>query len=85
MKQTILLALSCGALSCGPHDNCEPQSTRCSGNTAQVCDADRDFQDIADCDAVSKRSGTPFVCGAIDEVVDGEHVKGHTCLPKEDE
>src|SRR5207244_5555546 len=63
------------------HDGCEPLASRCDGHVAELCDADRDWIVVADCDEVSRQTGATWVCvtpapGQVDAGIDGA-----TCLP----
>lgn len=83
MKRCVLssfLFLACLA-NCRPSDGCEPASTRCHGNIAEICDADGSYYELADCDVVSERSGAPFVCAFVDEETEEGRTTGHTCVP----
>lgn len=35
------------------HDNCTPESTRCSGDTVQMCNSEKDWYDVIDCTTIS--------------------------------
>ena len=53
-------------------------ATRCASNTAEICDADGSYHELADCDVVSERSGAPFVCAFVDETTeDGRDHRAH--------
>ena len=69
---------------CRPMDGCEPKVTRCIANVIDVCNADRDYQPLADCDAVSQRTGERFVCAFLDEVTPDGPVRGYACVPAAD-
>lgn len=76
--------VACFFSNCRPAGDCTPGATRCSGNIAEICDADGSYHELADCDLVSKQSGAPFVCAFIDETTEDGHLIGHTCVPAED-
>ena len=78
------LAALCLGAHCRPIDGCLRGATRCSGNTAKICDADGIYHELADCDDVSERSGAPFVCAFVDEETEDGHITGHTCVPASD-
>ncbi|WP_249348664.1 hypothetical protein [Corallococcus exiguus] len=86
MKALALTALAvvCLGAHCRPIDGCGLGATRCTGNTAEICDADGSYHELADCDEVSARSGAPFVCAFVDETTDDGHITGHTCVPASD-
>jgi hypothetical protein len=75
------LAVLCLGAHCRPIDSCELGATRCAGNTAEICDADGSYHELADCDDVSERSGATFVCAYVDETTEDGHITGHTCVP----
>lgn len=72
-----LLFLLVGALVLG----CEPDGascasageTRCAGDVAEVCDADRRWQRFLDCAEL----GPGWSCGGTAD--------GHTCVPSDDD
>jgi hypothetical protein len=66
------------APACRIPDGCVPRDTRCLHNRSQVCDADRRWNDLLDCDRVSAQSGAPFTCGPVSEA----DVVGHTCVKR---
>ncbi|HMA94947.1 MAG TPA: hypothetical protein VKP30_19785 [Polyangiaceae bacterium] len=76
----ILLTLL-SAAGCRIPDNCVPQSTRCAGNVAEICNANRNWQTQLDCTRVTQHSGTPFVCQAVSEQTEDGPIEGHTCMP----
>ena len=71
-------------LSCGGSDECTPKATRCLKHTAEICDAAKHWQELANCDLVSEQSGAAFVCAYVEEQTDEGTVAGHTCVPAED-
>lgn len=74
----LLLAMCALALcACEPVDHCRVNDTRCSGQTAQVCDSDQRWVEIMNCDEVAAQSGGTWTCRMLD---DGS---GHACLPVE--
>ena len=77
---TALAAICLGA-HCRPTDGCLLGATRCTGNTAEICDADGSYHELADCDVVSEQSHASFVCAYVDEVTEDGHITGHTCVP----
>lgn len=83
MKHYPFLILAILALlgACRVSDNCSPTSTRCAGNVAEICDADRNWQPQLDCDQVSLQSGAPFTCQFVSEQTEDGLVEGHTCMP----
>ncbi len=85
MKALALTALAvvCLGAHCRPIDGCVRGATRCTGNTAEICDADGSYHEIADCDDVSERSGALFVCEFVDETTEDGHITGHTCVPSD--
>jgi hypothetical protein len=86
MKPLALTALAvvCLGAHCRPIDGCVRGATRCSSNTAEICDADGSYHELVDCDDVSERSGAPFVCAFVDEETEDGHIIGHTCVPAGD-
>ncbi|WP_223643794.1 hypothetical protein [Corallococcus sp. EGB] len=78
------LAVVCLGAHCRPIDGCVLGATRCTGNAAEICDADGGYHELADCDNVSERSGAPFVCAHVDETTEDGHITGHTCVPASD-
>jgi len=50
MKYLILALLVWSLVSC--HDDCDPEDTRCSGNMAQICASDGDWQTVDNCSLV---------------------------------
>jgi hypothetical protein len=82
MKQSpLLLSLLLVAAGCRQADNCVPQSTRCAGNVAELCNANRNWQTQLNCTDVGKRSGAQFVCAYVSEQTDDGLIQGHTCVP----
>lgn len=78
----LLLFLLVGASGCPPPTTpCTPAETRCTGNVAQICRADKRWTNFADCDQVSQQSGRAFVCRA-QAGTDGGLPSGSTCLPE---
>ncbi len=86
MRALVVMALVAAgfAVSCRPPDGCVPRATRCLGNRSQICDADRYWRQLADCDRVSMQSGAPFACRHVDEQTEDGRVNGHTCMPARD-
>ena len=78
------IAAACFLGHCRPSDGCSPGATRCSGNVAELCDADRAYHDFIDCDQVSQQSGEAFSCALVRESTEDGDVVGHTCIPTED-
>ena len=82
MKQAVLLLFLLMAMpGCRQPDNCVPKSTRCAGNVAELCNANRNWQTQLDCDRVTKQSGAAFVCVDVNEQTEDGLVQGHTCSP----
>jgi hypothetical protein len=79
MQQTAILLAALAVASCRPTDGCTPAESRCTGQTAEVCDSNGRWQTLADCDRVSEQSGAAFVCGATSLPEGG--APGYTCLP----
>jgi len=74
MKLFLFLVTFCALMFSGcPNDNCEVASTRCEGNVAQVCNADKNWQDFLSCDEMEG----DWVCGQVPET------KDFTCLQEE--
>jgi ABC-type protease/lipase transport system fused ATPase/permease subunit len=69
----VLCALAYLATSC-KHDDCKFASTRCAGRTVQMCDADRDWDDVMDCDEIFDLKGRDWTCCESDA--------GAECLPE---
>lgn len=67
--------------ACRPPDGCVPRSTRCLANHSQICDADRYWRELSDCDRVSVQSGASFACRYVDEQTEDGRIAGHTCMP----
>ena len=81
MKQSpLLLSLLLVAAGCRQADNCVPQATRCAGNVAELCNANRNWQTQLNCTEVGKRSGAQFVCAYVSEQTDDGLIQGHTCV-----
>lgn len=80
----LLFALGAYAASCRPPDGCVPRATRCLANHSQICDADRYWRELSDCDRVSVQSGASFACQYVDEETEEGRVTGHTCMPVRD-
>ena len=55
-----------------------------SSNTAEICDADGSYHELADCDDVSERSSAPFVCAYVDETTEDGHITGHLRAASDD-
>lgn len=55
-RLTILAALVAALAACG--DQCKAGSMRCSGNTAQMCNSDQDWEDYQNCSAIGERCST---------------------------
>ncbi len=62
-----LLSVAC------PQPVCEALQTRCAGNIAQVCNAQGQWQEVANCDTVTPGE---WQCTADEDV-------GHTCSREE--
>jgi hypothetical protein len=60
----------------GCRDDCTPLETRCSGQLAQICGSDRNWETMQDCSQV----GSGFAC-CLYPGDDGGTPAGHTCLP----
>lgn len=86
MRPLVLTALAvvCLGAHCRPIDGCVRGATRCTGNTAEICDADGSYHEFADCDDVSEQSGALFVCALVEETTEDGHITGHTCVPASD-
>lgn len=83
--RAFLLALVASVASaCRPPDGCLPRATRCLQNRSQICDADRYWRELADCNRVGVQSGAPFACRFVDENSEDGRVVGHTCMPSRD-
>jgi hypothetical protein len=80
----VVLVATGFSTSCRPPDGCVPRATRCLANRTQICDADRYWRELSDCDRVSFQSGAPFVCKFVDEETEEGRVSGHTCMPARD-
>lgn len=84
MKALSLTALT--AVFFGTHcqaiDGCPVGATRCNDNIAEICDFANRYQEFANCDLMSKQSGTPFVCAYVEEKTPYGHISGHTCVPE---
>ncbi len=70
---------ACFLAHCRVTDGCLPGATRCSGDVAEICDADGTYHELADCNLVSAQSGSRFVCAFVDETTEDGRVTGHTC------
>jgi hypothetical protein len=86
MKKLLPAALALGSLGahCRSADGCEPGATRCRDNVAELCDANGNYHELADCEDVSERSGAPFVCAYVDETTEDGRITGHTCVSASD-
>lgn len=72
------------SVSCRPPDGCIPRATRCIENQSQICDADRYWRELANCDRVSIQSGKPFTCRYVDEnTPEDGRITGHICVPSD--
>jgi hypothetical protein len=71
-------------VDCRSFDGCVPGETRCVGPIAEICDADGRYHELADCDRVSRQSGSAFTCAAVDVTIGGSRIMGHTCVPAVD-
>jgi len=76
-----LLALVCLGAHCRPVDGCALGATRCSGNVAEICNADGSYHELVDCNVVSDHTGGPFVCTFVSEITEDGRIAGHTCAP----
>jgi hypothetical protein len=78
---TLFLSVLALAVGCRASDNCDPNTTQCADNVAEVCDADRNWQPQLDCDDVGRKSSAAFKCEFVSEDTDDGLVEGHTCVP----
>ena len=85
MKLALLLPLIATVVvaGCRPPE-CQPNTTRCTNNHAELCDADGYYYELMDCDQVSRQSGAPFACSYVDEETEDGQVVGHTCIPADE-
>jgi len=74
MKNILLLIIT--LFSCTPKNECVPQNTRCLGNQSQICNLDKSWQLITDCNKTNIKT----VCQYIDEQNEDGHVTGYTCV-----
>lgn len=74
-----LLALALLSLAGCPTPVCPTLATRCDAQVAQVCDADGQWQEVADCADVARTSGGEWTC----EPTTSDGVAVHSCLPAE--
>ena len=83
MRTLLLFAVAflCMGAHCIPFVGCPLGETRCTGNVAQICDANGLYRKLADCDLVGKQSGAQFVCAYVEETTRDGPVTGHTCVP----
>ena len=61
-------------------EHCRAGSTRCRGETVEVCDANGTWADVADCLNVTGSEVPSWRCCAIDELADAGAL--HACLPQ---
>jgi hypothetical protein len=76
MTRTIAITLLVLAAGC-PAPVCPTLATRCDGQVAQVCDADGQWQEVADCSTLWETSGGEWTC----EPTTSDGVEVHACLP----
>lgn len=76
MRPPITAALAALLAGC-PTPVCSTLATRCDGTRVEVCDADGQWQEVADCVEVARTSGGEWSCAETTE--DGEQI--HACLP----
>jgi hypothetical protein len=84
MKKLFLIVLAVLALGCESRrtEECPPATTRCVDNLVELCDADGRWLVVADCDQLSRMSGTGWVCTPVPFVTDAGVVDEHSCVPK---
>jgi hypothetical protein len=70
-------ALALAACATVGLESCKPSSTRCEGNTVQVCKLGLTWSDAANCDDIAAVEGGEFVC----RVPKGFWPKTHLCVP----
>ena len=73
-KYFIVLPVFLLLLSC--HDNCKINTMKCDQNMAMICNGDKDWEIVTDCDTVEPEDLNWTCCVDYDDV---EEI--HTCLP----
>jgi hypothetical protein len=58
--------------TCGCHDGCDPEATRCHKNRVEICDHDNDWDLVLDCDRVEP--------GDWECCPDGYYADAHGCV-----
>lgn len=76
MTRAIILLATLSLAGC-PTPVCPTLATRCDGQVAQVCDADGQWQEVADCSRLWETSGGEWTC----EPAISDGVEVHACLP----
>ena len=86
MMKLFLIALPVLAVGCEPRrsQDCHPTTTRCVDNLVELCDAEGQWLVVADCDQLSRMSGTGWVCTPVPFVTDGGVVDEHSCVPQQE-
>lgn len=77
MRPTIIAALVAVLAGC-PAPVCSTLASRCDGQHAMLCDADGQWQTVADCDEVAASSGGEWTC----QPTSSDGVEVHACLPR---
>jgi len=71
-------SLIAAVLGCEPDPECTAETTQCSDNAAEICDADGLWLEIADCDETESADGLPWTCCFVPDA------GVHACLPADD-
>lgn len=74
MKYFVILMLLF-LVSC--HDDCNPESTRCQGDTVQICNSEGDWECVADCTTVEPNL---WECCENSFIYDGKPLTGCVLL-----
>jgi len=73
----VFLIAGTSLLSGCPHDGCAIGTTRCSGNMAQICNSNTNWETFMDCDDIHEGE-EGWDCAVI------EGTEDCTCLPHEE-
>lgn len=73
----ILPALVIAFAACAPGDQCTAGTTRCNGNTVEICGPDRSWAYQDNCDTIAGPNAGAFVC---DERSRGGGPMTHACV-----
>ena len=69
MRRLLIVLLICCLLGCGEEFSCHTGEMRCSGNEAQMCNADRQWVDWLSCSGAGKTCYTDRShCGGYGDI-----------------